>query len=495
MDIAIARRARLLAAYAVAGGVGLATAAQDATEKSSPCRPLSCAGVDLGPFLPPEGWKFIPDRRPVAVITLSNGGYGLNDLGQVPWWFSEGELQDDGYPYGAANNGVPDAFDELLYRMDDLYNVGFRRIQLRLPAGNFSEEANFADSAQWWPMEPWRRDGFLTVVKQWIDEKAAEGDPAAISIYAGYKVADPCTPGMHDAVAPDYKTLSGACTMYQNVRPWIEAGIAEYWFDNSSVYWRDMKDLQHSADYADRSGPWRAKIKIGGEAVPATTGSCATGPDRLKVPEPAALAAGAWVASYRFARSRYTYNDAFVEFDPINTEVGLMLTSQRTPPAELVCGPAPHNSPAGKMWDFADARRFYETGWVLWGTLLYSEKTFSPILTDPDNYTFDYPMPRGRGVEAIFRLYSFGPITALADFNGDGLIEGDAAGADFVEFFDVWAANSYVHGRAATYLNGDVNGDGKIDVLDATDFLAAADLWRFSRVVVGMDLGNPSWVR
>lgn len=490
-----ARRGRAVAAVFIGACGGPVAFAQNDAGTGARCLPLPCGGVDVGPYLPPPGWQFVPDRRPVAVITLSNGGYSLNDLGQVAWWYTEGAYQDDGYPWGAAGNGVADAFDELIERLDDLYNVGFRRIQLRLPAGNFSEDANFADSAQWWPMEPWRREGFLTHMRQWIDDKSALGDPVSVSVYAGYKLADPCTPGMHDATPPDFATGAGACTMYQNIEPWIGAGVQEYWFDNASVYWRAMKDLQHSADYSDRAGPWRAIIKIGGEAVPATTGSCATGVDRLKVPEPAALAAGAWVASYRFARSRYTYDDAFVQFSPSTTEVGLMLTSQRTPAADLRCGPAPHNSPAGKMWDFADAKRFLESGWVLWGTLLYEERNFSPIVTDADNYTFDYPMPRGRGIEAIFRLYDFGPIAAIADFNGDGRIEADATGADFQEFFEAWATNSYTQGRSATYLNGDINGDGKIDTKDATDFVAAGEAWITGAVVVGVDLGDPSWVR
>lgn len=446
-----------------------------------PCAPLPCTSVDVGPYAPPTGWRFVPDRRPVAVITLSNGNYSLNDHGLVGWWHSEGVRQDDGFPYGHAGNGVADAFDELIDRMEDLYNIGFRRIQLRLPAGNINEEQNYADSSQWWSMPEWRRIEFQTSVAAWIDEKEAQGDAATISIYAGYKIADPCIPGMDGSHLPKYDNPEDACVNYQNIQPWIDIGVKEYWFDNSSPYWRDMKDLQHSSNYSEGSGQnWRPIIKIGGEAVPTTTGSCATSPATVKVPQPEALAAGAWVASYRFARSRFTYNNTFRSFNPNTTEVGLMLNSQPTPDAATMCGPAPHNSPKDKSWDFDDAKKFVDRGWILWACV-------------DSGATLDYPLPRGASTEAVLRIYDFGPITALADYNGDGYINAASDGIDYLGFIAAWTANLLTSDPAPTYAMGDVNGDDYVDFHDLADFVHAYENWLLG-IVDSIDLGSPPWV-
>lgn len=458
-------------------------------QESAPslCTPFPCSRVAVGPFTIPETWAFIPDRRPVGVITLSNGSYELNSEGMTTWWHAGGTPKDNGIQGGIANNGVPDAFDELLRRMNDLYNLGFRRIQLRLPAGNVSEASGFADSSQYWPMAAWRRDGFRDYVATWIKAKAAIGDPVSLSIYAGYKVTDPCSLGMKDSYLPDFSRSGDVCVFYQNIKPWMDLGITEYWFDNSSPYWPMYITLQQSPDYLTREGTPR--IILGGEAVPATTGNCATGPDKLKVPHPTALAAGPWVAAYRFARSRYTYDDAFVSFDPLTTEVGLMLNNLRTPAG---CGPAPQNSPQGKLWDFADARRFHESGWVLWGFLTYGTTTFGNP-NDFDAYTFDYTMPNGRSIEAIQRIYDFGRITAVADFDCDGRIEVGTGGEDKAAFLEAWSANLFTSDPFPTYLMGDINGDNHVDFEDLQDFSAAAENWELWRIVDPADLGVPHW--
>jgi hypothetical protein len=472
---------RPCAAVVALAGCAAVASAQDIPSGFAPCAPMSCDPVDVGPYAPPSGWRFVPDRRPVAVITLSNGNYSLNDHGLVGWWHCEGTYQDDGFPYGYAGNGIADAFDELIDRMDDLYNVGFRRIQLRLPAGNIDEEQNYADSSQWWSMPEWRRAGFQTAVAAWIAEKTAAADPVTMSVYAGYKLADPCFTGMDGSHLPKFDDPADACTNYQNVQPWIDIGVKEYWFDNSSPTWRDMKDLQHSSNFSQgNASNWLAIMKIGGEAVPTTTGSCATSPSTVKVPQPEALAAGAWVASYRFARSRFTYNNTFRSFNPNTTEVGLMLNSQPTPEASIMCGPAPHNSPAGKAWDFDDAKKFYDRGWVLWACV-------------DSGGTQDYAVPRGASTEAVMRIYDFGPIASIADFDGDGKIYANAAGLDYLEFFDAWSSNLLTSHPMPTFAMGDVNGDNYVDFEDLAVFALAAENWLLG-IVDGIDLGQPAWV-
>ncbi len=472
---------RLTAAAVALVSCAAGVAAQETDDGFLPCSPLPCTGVDVGPYAPPSGWRFKPDRRPVAVITLANGNYSGNDLGLVGWWYTEGANQDDGNPYGFAGNLVPDAFDELMYRMDELYDLGFRRIQLRMPAGNLSEDQDYADSAQWWHMPEWKKTGFQNVLKPWIAAKKAADDPVTVSIYAGYKLNDPCLPGMDGSYLPKFDVAADACGAYQNIQPWIDIGAEEYWFDNSSPHWRDMKDLQHSSDYSQGAGQnWRPIIKIGGEAVPTVSGSCATSPSTVKVPQPDALAAGAWVASYRFARSRFTFGNTFRSFNPNTSEVGLMLNNLPTPGLDTVCGPAPHNSPKDKYWDFEDAKKFYDRGWVLWA------------MADSGS-TVDYDIPVGKSVEAVMRIYDFGYITAVADFDGDGVMHVSSVGDDFMNFIDAWTSNLFTSNSNPTYLMGDVNGDNQVDLEDLAVFTLACDNWLLG-IVDGIDLGSPPWV-
>lgn len=480
---------RTIVAALVAGGL-LAGAAQ-AQPEAPPCVPLSCSTVEIGPFAPPMNWEFVPDRRPVAIIPLSNGSRSLNEYGLNAWWYTEGINQDDGSPYGIGFNGVPDAFDELLERFEDLYSIGFRRIHLRMPAGNIVEESGLLDSSQWWSMPEWKRIGFQTHVRNWLDAKRSQGDAVSLSIYAGYQLSDPCTPGMDDAHIPNFSDSNDACVMFQNVRPWMDVGVKEYWFDNGAIDWRNMMSLQHSKNYSARGLDWRARLKFGGEAVPTVTGNCATGPDKLRVPHPDALAGGAWLATYRFARTRFSYNAAFQTFDPETSEVGLMLSEHRT---THQCGPAPHNSPADKLWDFADALEFYNHGWVLWSYLGNPESALTSNTGDIDYYDYDYVMPRGRSIEATYRIYGFGPVTALADFNADGRLDTDVGGADYQDFVQAWVNNIHTFESSPTYCQGDINGDGQIDLYDFADFADACDQWSIWGVVQGIDLGRPSWL-
>lgn len=462
-----------------------------AQPEAPPCLPVPCTSVQAGPYAPPSGWTFVPDRRPAVIIPLANGSRALNERGLVHWWYDGGTYQDDGVPYGIGSNGVPDSIDELINRLDDLYDVGFRRIQLRMPAGNIDEESGLLDSSQWWPMPEWKRVAFTTAVAAWIKDKRFQGDPVDLGVYAGYKVSDPCEDGMDNAYIPDYAEPLDACLMFQNIRPWMDIGVKEYWFDNGSIDWRQMMSLQHSTDYSARTGIWRARIKIGGEAVPTVVGNCAVSPTTIKIPRPEALAGGAWLATYRFARSRFSYNAAFQTFDPSTSEVGLMLSDHRT---SAQCGPFPHNSPANKMWDYEDALRFYKNGWVMWPYHGYRETALTNKPDDPDYYTFDYEMPLGRAVEATFRIYDFGPIVAMADFNGDGRLETELDGADFTSFVQAWINNVHTHGPNPTYFMGDINGDDVIDNEDFSDFADACMLWNVARVVRSIDLGKPSWV-
>ncbi len=482
---------RRVAAAALMLGALSSVGAASAQPEAPPCLPIPCTPVDVGPFAPPAGWTFVPDRRPVAILPLSNGSRDLSDSSLVHWWYTEGINQDDGSPYGVGFNGVPDAFDELLERMEDLYAIGFRRIHIRMPAGNIEEESGLMDSSQWWAMPEWKRLGFQTAVAAWIKAKRLQGDPVDLGIYSGYQLADPCTAGMDDAHMPNFADPIDACVMFQNVKPWMEVGVKEYWFDNGSIDWRQMMSLQHSTNYSARGSEWRARIKFGGEAVPATTGNCASSAATVKIPQPEALAGGAWLATYRFARTRYTHNSAFRSFDPATSEVGLMLSDHRT---TAQCGPFPHNSPAEKLWDFEDALQFYKNGWVLWPYAGNPELALSNSPGDRDYYEYDYEMPRGRGLEATFRIYDFGPVAALADFNSDGRLDTALDGADFLAFVQTWINNVHTHAADPTYVMGDINDDDTVDYRDLADFADACNLWNVSRIVRGIDLGEPTWI-
>lgn len=424
------------------------------------CEPISCSGVDTGTFDAPT--SFDVDRRPGVVLQLSNGS--ANEYQMATWWY-DGDYETPCEYTDGNTNCKPDVVEELLERMEDCYQMGFRRIMLRGPAGNEHEGVgHLFDSSQWWNMPAWRRHAFETMVADWIEEKAIEEDPVSVAIYGGYRPADPCSHGMYETSNPDTTDSGDMCVMYRNIKPWIDVGIAEYWMDNSSTDWANMITIQNSADYD-------GIIKLAGETVPSATTCSSPGN-----PNSSAIEAGAWICTFAYAMTRFS---GPASVNPVDTEVSIMMNSQR-----------PGCMQDGDVWFFDDAVAFHDAGWVLWPEYLSSvEVDHGDGSPYNDLVTFDYSFRYG--IETVMRIYDFGTLTAMIDFNGDGLIEVDSSEADIEAFVDAYTLNSDTYG---TYLEGDANGSGYIDIFDFLDFIDAIAAYDFDGTKTPAVLGDPWWV-
>lgn len=362
-------------------------------------------------------------------------------------------------------------FERLLAEMDRLYDNGFRRIQLRMPAGNITEASGLFDSSQWYTMPQWRRDAFEGAIADWIAAKDLNGDPVTFSINGGYEINDPCEFGMDGSFPPDPSDSGDMCTFYRNLQPWINVGATEHWFDASSGDWSDMQEIQFSSDYV-------GSLKFIGEAIPMSSGACGSPGS----PDTTAIENGAFGALFRFIHTRFS--TSFVANES-TTELGMLLSGH-----EINCGSHPDN---GSRWTFAQATDYYNRNFVLWAQSHYApatQHTPVPNATPTTTYSFDYPFRFTE--EAIHRIYSFGPLVAMVDFNNDGLLEvSSTSDTDYDLFLTAYYTNT---GNPGGYLEGDVNGDGEVDVLDLLDFIDAVDQWDTSSTVVPTHLGDPWWV-
>lgn len=436
-----------------------------------PCSPLDCSEVDIAPFVVPSGWGMVPDKRPLAVIHTWSGFYNDNPLGIEPKWYDNDVTDPNGTPTDVLDadgdpieggNGIPDAFDYLLRALNRKYDDGIRRMVLMLPAGNIQGQT--MSSSQWWTMPAWKRAGMTTYVKAWLDSKSAEGNPVSFGIYAGFKIKDPCNLSMSSATVPDPYSLSSMCTFYQNVKPWIDVGAAEYWLDASSPHPETLRLIQKSPDYRDI-------IRFGGEAIPHDNAGSAC--DGNRTPDPVAVSNSPFAATFRIVKSRFRNNPVV---DPVTTDLGLFLTNH------TAC-----TSP--NLWTFEEVKSYYDNGWSVY---LHGDWVSDRRQPDPADsgtlYFFDYDM--NMPLEAIRRLYNFGHLESMLDYDCDGLNEVAApADEDFALFYSAWLANT---GGPGKYLEGDANGNGTIDIYDLLDYMAAQEAWNSSSTVQGVDLG-PAW--
>ena len=154
---------RITAIVLVVTGVGVVFAARidptspsGATSHNVPppleggqyCAPLDCAAVSIAAppgFDYPDAADFVPDRRPSLGINVFGGPCLTPPSGGPSWWHDLGD---------ADGNGIVDAVDTLIGRLDDGYTDGWRRMIIRLPAGAYTGQMS---SSQWWPMPDSKR--------------------------------------------------------------------------------------------------------------------------------------------------------------------------------------------------------------------------------------------------------------------------------------------------------------------------------------------------
>jgi hypothetical protein len=245
-------------------------------EAGSYCAPLDCADVSVA--APPgfdyaDAADFVPDRRPVLRINLFGGPCLTPPSGGPPWWHELGD---------ADGNGIIDAVDTLLGKLNDGYADGWRRMIIRLPAGAYT---GVMSSSQWWPMPTVKRQSLTNMLPLWL---AAHPD-ATIGMYSGYPILDPCRlcmqtcggcidceTGMSDCnICPECAGLPSAhwpettnaddmCIVFQNIEPWITLGLYEIWFDASGgahvPRWETLLRLAGNPDYVGR-------VRMAGEAI------------------------------------------------------------------------------------------------------------------------------------------------------------------------------------------------------------------------------------
>jgi len=222
-----------------------------------PCLPLGCEGVSEWPTGLPEPGAFEPDRRPIQ-------GYSLWLFGQ---WYDE----DDDGRVGRnmrpeyRKNGRMDCIDWLIENLDEHYAEGWRRMLFWLPAGQLKGQP-WMPSSQWGPMSEAKREQITRHLGEWIREHPE----ASLGVYAGYRIADPCslcmTPdrveeceGRERAHYPDPDSEVDRCIVYHNIKPWMDVGVKEYWLD-AAIDWPNFLRLTQSPDFEG--------LRIGGEPIP-----------------------------------------------------------------------------------------------------------------------------------------------------------------------------------------------------------------------------------
>lgn len=253
------------------------------------CRPYGCSGVEVDddPVSPWHPAPYEPDERPVYVIqafhgmTCGGGSYAPCDPhGRSAWWVDGPETTGDSYAVysddgripsfccegvsggwhdaGRAGDGVPDRLEELIFRLNEAYENGYRRIVLNRPAGQEPPPAG-----SFWTLEAETRS-YLWRVKEWITNRP----DVDVGLYAGFQLYDPCVrpdpPGTGTWI-PITNNADDMCHVYQNVRPWADHGLTQIWMDASSKPNRreQLWSLAGSPNYT-------GVIRISGEAVPNT---------------------------------------------------------------------------------------------------------------------------------------------------------------------------------------------------------------------------------
>ncbi|MCC6426833.1 MAG: hypothetical protein IT435_08425 [Phycisphaerales bacterium] len=165
-----------------------------------PC--LTMPYLTEGTWIPdPEEYDWLPNRLPAAVITFRTGNYcnetsSGNYRGLQEWWYTN----DDDPEY----EGDEADFADLVSRLDDAYDSGYRRIILNLPAGTVIGQ-DFSGS-QWWGMPEWKRDEFTSLITAWLGSKP----DTQFEVYSAFPINNPATLCMESNLHSE-PTEDGAC--------------------------------------------------------------------------------------------------------------------------------------------------------------------------------------------------------------------------------------------------------------------------------------------
>jgi len=407
-----------------------------------------CAAPECSEFpaiaIPEEEDPLVPDRRPVGVVQLYTGSYLSNDAGLNPFWCrgatmaSETSVDLVGAPGEGSGspNGIPDSFDYLLARLQHAYGDGFRRIVISLPAGYCEDNLDVItvpfSNSQFYTMPSWKRAGFATYVKSWVDtvnDSLLSSDPefVRVGLYSGFSLSE--IPDACDTCAaddewhyPQTNSSDDMCVFWQNTINWEDSGIIDHWFDYAGNTYGSASTL-HALGY---SSLYNGIFRFGGEGIPVVF------PGSVRTIDTSLIGKIPWVGLQR-------------EADLISNWTGVSPTS---------------NSEVGVWYsghvpfDIHAVQSYFSVGCVAWCTI-----------ADVAGAS-----PANSGAEYIKRVYNWhwtrpGSMTeplAIEDLNCDGVV-------DCLDWDQIWF---YFMTADATLYHGDLDGDGDVDMddIDILDF-------------------------
>jgi hypothetical protein len=418
------------------------------------------ASVYLAGAVPqPQG--VVKDPRPVVRIPCWNGD--TTDplgIGRAPWWRDETLVWVDDPSNPGEQIRVMKGVVTLRERMGALYDRGFRRMVLMLPAG--SHDDSIMSAAQYWNMRGIVRSSLADLITPWLAQLDAAGDPITWGVYAGYKLSrDHCDVLSTPQCLPDVTNPTHTRRLVENLVPWADLGLDEYWFDGGAVAPETLVLIQQMPEIAGR-------LRIGGEAIPILKPllpGCRANANQvelLRTPYTSRLR----FSNLRFANPSDAWKpDAWPNATPENTELGIMFASYTD-----ACTGERYD------WTLADVERYAAAGWVLWST---SDSLLSPN-SGPTAPTYWY----AQTLEMIQRVNDLGRIESLADFNADGYIDS----GDLSEFAARFAAN--VGKPGLSYRDADLTGDATVDGGDLSVFITAYLAFATSGAHTPLDMGR-----
>ena len=416
--------------------------------------------------------SFTPDRRPGIWFSPHRGSqecdhptYGDNPKGHDWWWLNA--KWDNATPSPAPLLGMKQ-------RLDGFVDSGFRRITLNRPGGNIFNQ--YVAQSHFHHLTDDQKDILEDDLADWIDDTIANIDSnfkigAFIGSWQSGHAAAPCLGNSKGGVWWDcaddddpsnldfiYRSdpsdngntiitaensyidptdQSSMQETYQNFKPWLDMNFTSLWLDNSSdssrtnygttpYLGRDRTiDLIQSPDYAG--------TYFVGEGIPHT--AINPGED---TPLTDYLDAMPWMGTHKFANDRGWLTGSST-VDPDTTEVIIVFQKQDFVTYTLA--------------DMADMR---DRGFVIWVDAISTNASLAPGSVER--------------IEWLQRLYNdlTDDFTGdIADFDGDG---GVPDCDDYDLFITNWY-NSYIYGSDYNGIwDGDIDGDGDVDLVDANLF-------------------------
>jgi len=159
------------------------------------------------------------DRRPVHIINAFGGNWGQScypdeDFYGQPCWFRG-----------------PDAIQNLIDRIEDLYESGWRRVWVNRPMG--APEGNYlVPSMCWETITEEKQEGVQTILKDYLATRPL----LSFGIYIGYRLPSNCSEWlMLNTRLPNYIDREDIQQFHCNINEWIKAGIKEIHFDASAA--------------------------------------------------------------------------------------------------------------------------------------------------------------------------------------------------------------------------------------------------------------------